>query len=204
MIRSFDEMRRYQKADLRMHGRARLTVGDLLDAPQIRWVWLLRVGEYVANCWTSEPLRSVGRVVRLLIRRNGYRYGFSIPTNVFGPGLRIFHPGPIVVSSAATVGERCSIHNGVVIGHHIGRTSAGGPGRMVPVIGDNVFIGPGAKVFGRITIGDDCMIGANAVVTHDVEAGSLVHGVPARRAGDSVAKPQPPILTVLDEPLGRA
>ena len=71
MIGSYDEMRQYQRADLRMHGRARLTMTDILETPHIRWVWLLRVSEYITNCWDAEPMRSVGRVVRLLIRRNG-------------------------------------------------------------------------------------------------------------------------------------
>jgi len=48
------------------------------------------------------------------------------------------------------------------------------------MIGDNVYIGPGAKIFGAITIGDGVAIGANAVVHHDVSSGVTVGGVPAR------------------------
>jgi serine O-acetyltransferase len=49
-----------------------------------------------------------------------------------------------------------------------------------PTIGAGVYIGPGAKVFGKIVVGDQASIGANAVVNRDVPAGALVGGVPAR------------------------
>ena len=57
-----------------------------------------------------------------------------------------------------------------------------GPGARAgaPVIGNNVFIGAGAKIIGRIQVGDGAAIGANAVVTRDVPAGAAVGGVPAR------------------------
>jgi serine O-acetyltransferase len=49
-----------------------------------------------------------------------------------------------------------------------------------PTIGDNVYIGPGAKIVGAVTIGDNVAIGANCVVTRDIEADSVVVGIPGR------------------------
>ena len=49
-----------------------------------------------------------------------------------------------------------------------------------PIIGDDVFIGAGAKILGAVTIGDGARIGANAVVVCDVPAGATAVGVPAR------------------------
>ncbi|MBP6729069.1 MAG: serine O-acetyltransferase, partial [Microthrixaceae bacterium] len=71
----------------------------------------------------------------------------------------------------ATVGGNCRLHSDVVIG------SKGGSS---PVIGDGVWIGAGAKVFGRVTVGDGAVIGANAVVDRDVPEHTVVVGVPAR------------------------
>ena len=50
----------------------------------------------------------------------------------------------------------------------------------MPIIGDNVFIGAGAKILGDITIGDNCVIGANSVVVKSVPSNSIVAGVPAK------------------------
>lgn len=92
-----------------------------------------------------------------------------------GPGLYIGHFGTIVVSGKAIVGTMCNLSQGVTIG-----VAGSGVRRGVPVIGDRVYIGPGAKIFGAITVGDDAAIGANAVVTKSVRPGTTVAGVPAR------------------------
>ncbi len=101
--------------------------------------------------------------------------GIHIPLNVFGKGLAIVHSGPIIVNGSARVGDYCRIHVGVNIG------TAAGPEVLVPEIGNNVYIGPGAKIFGNIKIADYVAIGANAVVNKDIPTPSVsVGGIPAR------------------------
>ncbi|MBO5239348.1 MAG: serine O-acetyltransferase [Lachnospiraceae bacterium] len=102
------------------------------------------------------------------------KYSFSIPANVFGAGLRINHIcGGIIINPNCKIGDWCDIHQGVNIGQSI-------DGKC-PEIGSNVYIGPGAKIFGNICIADDVMIGANAVVTKSIyEKGAVVGGVPAK------------------------
>jgi serine O-acetyltransferase len=92
-----------------------------------------------------------------------------------GPGLYIGHSGYIVINPQAKLGAYCNLSPGVVIGE-AGR----GDKRGVPQIGCRVYFGPGAKVFGRILIGDNVAIGANAVVCEDVPDNAVVGGVPAR------------------------
>lgn len=86
----------------------------------------------------------------------------------------MFHTGNIVINSSVRVGEWCSILQGVTIGQ----------GMMpddIPVVGDNVIILAGAKLFGKIVIGDDVMIGANAVVNKSFPDGHCrIAGVPAK------------------------
>jgi serine O-acetyltransferase len=102
--------------------------------------------------------------------------GISIgSTATIGRRLSIEHHGGIVIHGAAVIGNDCMIRHGVTIGN-AGRADPMG----APAIGNRVEIGAGAKIVGRITIGDDVIIGANAVVTHDVPSGAVVGGVPAR------------------------
>lgn len=87
-----------------------------------------------------------------------------------GGGLLIAHGFSIIIN-CKSMGHNCTIYQQVTIG----QTSTG-----VPTIGDNVTIYCGAKVLGGITIGNNVIIGANAVVVKDVPDNCVVAGVPAK------------------------
>ena len=89
----------------------------------------------------------------------------------FGPGLAIMHSVGLVVNTRVRAGANIILEHGVTIGDAKGR---------VPELGDNVFVGAGAKVIGGVHVGNDVKIGANAVVVHDVPDGATVVGIPAR------------------------
>ena len=103
------------------------------------------------------------------------KLGFTIPRHVFGPGLSIAHWGSIVVHPDVRVGNNCRIHSAVNIGVLNGKC---------PTIGNNVYIAPGAKLFGGIIVGDNVTIGANAVVNKDVPSNVTVGGIPAKIISD--------------------
>lgn len=116
-----------------------------------------------------------------VFKKKSIELDFTIMPYSFGPGLRIAHRGTIVVHAACKIGANCTINAGVNIGTKAGYIAE------VPTIGDNVYIGPGAKVFGRIRIADGCAIGANAVVCKDaLEENSILVGVPATVKGKVV------------------
>ena len=123
----------------------------------------------------TQPLRFfVERFIEIIT-------GISIPAQAkIGKGLRIHHFGGIILHSTAIVGEYCTIYHGVTLGDRGGHGGA-------PRVGHRVLIGAGAKLIGEIKVGDDCVIGANAVVHTSVPAQHLAVGVPAtikkRRTG---------------------
>lgn len=99
--------------------------------------------------------------------------GADIPLNCkIGGGLSIPHPNGIVIHPNAEIGVNCLIHQQVTIG----TKRSGG----LPTIKGHVDIGAGAKILGDITLHEHCMVGANAVVTHDVQSFEVVVGIPAR------------------------
>src|SRR5690606_38519744 len=129
----------------------------------LRFQRTMRKLEYRRNCGKGPLSRLLGLCLTRRYHRLGVKLGFSIPLNVFGPGLSIAHYGTIIVNANARVGANCRLHAGVNIG-----TEAGASGRA-PVLGDNCYIGPGAKLFGAVRIADGTAIGANAVVNRSFE-----------------------------------
>lgn len=104
---------------------------------------------------------------RLLIK-----YGMVIArTAILGDNLWFPHYNGIVIGRDAVVGKNCIIYHQVTIGQNHDR---------FPVIGDNVVIYSGAKLFGDIHIGNNVIVGANSVVTHDIPDNCVVAGVPAK------------------------
>lgn len=127
---------------------------------KIRWRWLRMPFSFL-----YKVLKPVSEVVT----------GIELPCEVtLGRRFRIDHFGGIVISGDAVFGNDCVIRNGVTVGlKHAGHRGA-------PILGDRVDVGAGAKILGPIRIGDDVLVGANAVVLIDVPSNSIAVGVPAR------------------------
>ena len=128
---------------------------------------LLRKAEYATN---NRSLLRYWYLTRLL--RIQTRYGISIPLNVLGEGAEIVHLGSVIINGKAQIGKYVRLHPGVCIGANHDKA---------PTIGDYVYIGPGAKVFGDITLADHIQVGANAVVNKSCdEEGAVLVGIPAK------------------------
>jgi serine O-acetyltransferase len=140
----------------------------------VRLLWrhpaLWATGIYRLSSWCSR--HRVRLLPSILERLNLVMFGIEIgPSIPIGPGLYIAHPVGTVIT-AERIGANASFIHAATVGM---RTAW-----EFPVIGDGVFIGAGARVLGGIRLGDDCTIGANAVVIMDVPAGATAVGVPAR------------------------
>ena len=88
----------------------------------------------------------------------------------------------VVIIDGARIGLRCRIGIGCKI---VGKS----PFKKVPVIGNDVFLGPGSVIVGPVVIEDDVIIAPNAVVTKSVPKGAIVGGVPAKIIGSSYDLP---------------
>ena len=142
------------------------------------FIYYLRHMEYHYNNWNNNHMSFYHGLLYLfyhtLWRKWSLKTGITIPKNVCGKGLTLMHWGSIVVNGASRIGRNCCFINNINIG-------ANGGSPKAPIIGDNVYIGPGAVLFGDITIADGCYIGANAVVNKSCyEPNSILIGVPAR------------------------
>lgn len=170
-ITNRDDYKDYLTADLTAAGLRMWRWHYRFRHDVLYFIRLLRKAEYLTNC-TAGNLSSLHlKIVKWRLKKHGRYLGLEIPTNVFGKGLVVVHPCGIVVSRKARIGMNCRIHAGVNIGEHRG---------CAPRLGNSVYIGPGAKIVGGVTIGDSAVIGANAVVVKDVPPGITVGGVPAR------------------------
>ena len=131
------------------------------------YIFYLRHTEYYYN--TGKKIREI--ISRFFLQRMEMKYAIHIGVNVCDEGLSIAHVGPIVINGRSRIGKNLRIHVGVNIG-----ANGGEP----PKLGNNVYIGPGAKLFGDIIIADGCSIGANAVVNKSCsEKNSVLVGIPA-------------------------
>lgn len=180
MIKSKEDYLFYLKAD-----RVALGINDesikkklvafLSPHPVYIFQKLLRKCEFYKNCKKGVLSKIFYIFLKSRLRHQGIKLGFSIPENVFGPGLAIIHYGTIVVNANAKVGANCRLHPSTCIG------ASSGTGKA-PQIGANVYIGPGVKIYGNITIGNNIAMSANAAVNSSfTEDNILIGGVPAKR-----------------------
>jgi serine O-acetyltransferase len=135
--------------------------------------WIRTTGYAKTGRIRKLLLYPVAKTVLLWTR---YKYHIAIPEyTVIGPGLLIEHFGAIYVNGDAIIGRNVTLTPGNMLGQ-----ANRGPLRGSPILGDRVYMGAGAKVVGRVRVGDGAVIGANSVVTKDVPARGVVVGMPGK------------------------
>jgi serine O-acetyltransferase len=143
--------------------------------PGLHAVVLYRFGSWLLR--QALPMKVFLKPVYVFLNhRMMIKWGIQIDNeSQIGEGFLIFHYGGIFVGEDTVIGKNVSISHNVTIGR-----SGEGKRRGAPVIGDNVYIAPGANVSGKVRIGDNVRIGANAVIFRDIPENSLVQ-VPGMR-----------------------
>lgn len=152
-------------------------------------IWKYEISLRKLEYWVNKPgkrnylKRFIILIKKYFFHKKSIKYGLFIPLNVFDSGLSIAHMGCIVINQNCKIGKNCRIHETVTIGATGGVSDA-------PKIGNNVFIGTGAKIIGNITIADNVAIGAGAVVVKSItEPNTTWAGNPARKISNHDSRP---------------
>lgn len=173
----FAEYRYLVRSDVyRITGRldARAVLRSVLFGGAFKYTFWMRTCRYTR----SNPLLkySLHLLARMLLQHYRFKFGIDIPyATQIGSGFYIGHFSGIFVNADCVIGKNCNISQGVTLGN-----ANRGRNKGSPIVGDNVYFGPGAKVVGAVRIGNYAAIGANCVVTHDVPDHGVVIGVPGR------------------------
>ena len=164
----------YTESDRILAGRKNYFCGFLLVPTTVdpigKFMYLLRSVEFYENCKSNFIRKIVKSYYKYRFKRISIQLGFSIPLNVFGPGLYIPHYGTIIVNSNCTVGANCVLHTSVCIA-----------GSERKTIGDNAYFSTGVIVAGGIALADNITISANSLVNKSFsEENILIGGTPAK------------------------
>ena len=154
-----NELKETIEEDKRVNGDNKRTICYLRYYRKLQWYKNKSKFRYILN----------KLVFYLMFRYTGIELKETVP---IGKGLRIPHLQGIIISDYAVIGNYCTIYQQVTIGANEHKLNY----KNAPHIGDRVYIGAGAKLIGNIYIGNDVIIGANAVVTKDVSDGMTVIG----------------------------
>ncbi|MBT2485519.1 MULTISPECIES: serine O-acetyltransferase EpsC [unclassified Microbacterium] len=166
---------------------ARSSIEVALLYPGLHAIWAHRVSHAL---WRRR-LRLLARAASQLSR---WLTGVEIhPGAKIGRRFFIDHGTGVVIGETAEVGDDVMLYHGVTLG---GRTRDSG--KRHPTLGDGVAVGAGAKILGPVTIGAGSVVGANAVVTRDAPAQSILVGVPAKQRQRTVGEATPALLTAPD------
>lgn len=185
MIQSKSDYKKFLEYDYKATHIQDATIIKRIIDRRYKFYKSLRLTEYYTNCKKSILGKIIGKILRKRHALLCNKYCWTIPINVFDYGLAIVHVGTIVVSPHAKIGKFCRIHVCTNIGKAYAKGQAG-----APVLGDNVYIGPGVKLFGPIVIGDNIAIGANAVVNSSFEEGNCtIGGIPAKIISHNTSAP---------------
>jgi serine O-acetyltransferase len=176
---SWDELKYLWYTDLYRYigkaGTKRTYIYLLLRNLGYRYIFLMRLCYYLSHNKKTIFRRIILRFFLELLRHYTIRLGVSIPHYTeIGSGLFLPHPNSIVVNSLAVIGKNCTICHGVTIG-----SANRGKKKGCPVIGDEVYISPGAVIIGKVKVGNGVIIGANSVVSEDLPDNAVTAGNPS-------------------------
>lgn len=164
-----DEQAQYRK--LAFHSKKEYFWARVFRNPTIlimRWQKYSRIADFYAHaCMRNRSIQNLvcSKFYEFLRYKYANKCGFEIYTSNIGRGFMIYHTCATVINPDSIIGENVHLHGNNCIGN-------GGENDLAcPIIGNNVKVGVGAKIIGGVKIGDNCYIGASALVNKSFEMG---------------------------------
>ncbi len=182
---TFSEYKYLILSDLfRITGNVRFTVliRHVLFNKEYKYPFWMRTCNYSKSNFFLKY--TIYPIARINLYRLSIKLGISIsPSTDIGSGFNINHIGGIVVNGKSVINKNCTISHGVTLGQ-----KNRGKYKGYPILANNIYIGPGAKIIGAVKIGNNVAIGANCVVTQDIPENSVVVGIPGKVISHDGAK----------------
>ena len=134
----------------------------LMTSPGLHAIWNYRVAHFLWKLKLRTLSRMFSNVARIFT-------GIEIhPGATIGRRFVIDHGVGVVIGETAIIGNDVLMYHGVTLGGVVNK-----PIKRHPTIGNRVILGANSIILGDITIGDDCKVGAGAIVVKDLPAGKV-------------------------------
>ena len=160
---------------------AKSKISIILTYPGVKAVFFHRI----ANFFSVAKLDLIARIISQFSR---FMTGIEIhPGAKIGKNLFIDHGMGVVIGETSDIGDNVTIYHMATLGG-IAPSIDSDNQRDVkrhPTLKDNVVVGSGAQILGPVVIGKNAKVGANAVVTKDVEENAVMVGIPAKNVGQT-------------------
>ncbi len=174
-------MNEYLDSIIKRDPAAKSKLGVILTYPGVKAVFF----HQVANFFSIAKFDLIARMISQLSR---FLTGIEIhPKAKIGKNLFIDHGMGVVIGETSEIGDNVTIYHMVTLGG-ISPSINSDDQRNVkrhPTLMDNVVVGSGAQILGPVVVGKNAKIGANAVVTKDVQENSIMVGIPAKNVGET-------------------
>ena len=182
MIKKWNKLKSVLKNEKKLYYKEK-SIGriifDIFNNESNMQIWKyqksLRITEYFFN-GKKNIIKMILYVIYLRkTNKLGLKLGIYIPVNVFDEGLKIDHYGSITINGLCRIGKNCRLHGN----NCIGNKGVGNEDKF-PIIGDNLDLGVGAVIIGNVSIGNNVVVGANAVVNKSWKDNCVLVGIPAK------------------------
>ena len=159
---------------------AKSKLSVILTYPGAKAVFFHRIANFFA-------IAKFNLVARIISQFSRFLTGIEIHPNAkIGKNLFIDHGMGVVIGETSEIGDNVTIYHMVTLGGIAPSINSDDQRntKRHPTLMDNVVVGSGAQILGPVVVGKNAKIGANAVVTKDVQENAVMVGIPAKNVGE--------------------
>ena len=173
-------MNEFLESIIKRDPAAKSKLSVILTYPGAKAVFFHRIANFFA-------IAKFNLVARIISQFSRFLTGIEIHPNAkIGKNLFIDHGMGVVIGETSEIGDNVTIYHMVTLGGISPSINSDDQRntKRHPTLMDNVVVGSGAQILGPVVVGKNAKIGANAVVTKDVDENSVMVGIPAKNVGE--------------------